>query len=159
MTMSVSLPDAGDEGFMKTKFTCDGENVSPEIVWSGVPSGTRSLVLIVDNPDAPLMTFVHWVVYNIPPASSGMEENQPRKQVTHEGYSQGISGLRKTGYQGPCPPGSRPHRYFFKLYATSLEPDLETGLGKKDLERLMSGHVIEEAETVVRYARKHGRRL
>ena len=154
MTMSVSLPDTGEEGLMKTRYTCDGENVSPEITWRGVPSGARSLVLVVEDPDAPLMTFVHWVVYNISPASGGIEENQPREQVTHKGYAQGMGSFHKTGYQGPCPPGSRPHRYVFRLYATSLEPNLERGLGKGSLEKFMSGHIIEKAETVVRYGRK-----
>ncbi len=154
MAMTVELPGAEDGGFMKPRFTCDGDNVSPEVRWSDLPDGTKSLILIAEDPDAPLMTFVHWVIYNIPPESKGLSENQPRDKVTPQGYAQGLGGFRKTGYMGPCPPGSKPHRYFFKLYATSLAPTLKEGLGKRDLEKLMKGHLIEATEVMLKYGRK-----
>ena len=128
------------------KYTCEGRDISPPLDWSGLPAGTRSLVLIVDDPDAPdprnpKMTWVHWVLYNIPPDAEGLKEG-----VTNlpPGTKEGLNDWNRTGYGGPCPPIGR-HRYFFKLYA--LDTMLE-GLRqptKKDIEMAMSGHVLSEA--------------
>jgi len=136
------------------EYTCDGANVSPPLSWSGVPSGTRSLALIVDDPDAPnpaapQRTWVHWVLYNIPPDSTGLPKNQNARPLP-PGAHAGLNDWKHAGYDGPCPPVGR-HRYFYKLYAldTALsdlhQPD------KQRLERAMEGHVIGHAELVGTY--------
>lgn len=137
------------------QYTCDGQDTSPPLAWSGVPAGTKSLVLIVDDPDAPdpaapRMTWVHWVLYNLPAASSGLGEGVKNLPP---GTLEGLNDWKRTGYGGPCPPIGR-HRYFFKLYALDVVlPDL----GKPDkaaLERAMQGHVITQAEIVGTYAKR-----
>ncbi|HWQ39828.1 MAG TPA: YbhB/YbcL family Raf kinase inhibitor-like protein [Burkholderiales bacterium] len=141
-------------GPIPKKYTCDGDDVSPPLSWSGLPSGTKSLVLIVDDPDAPdpkapKMTWVHWVLYNIAPHTSSLAEAV--KQLP-AGTLEGINDWGRTGYGGPCPPIGR-HRYFHKLYALdALLPDLNRPR-KADLERAMKGHVLAEAVLIGTYQR------
>jgi Raf kinase inhibitor-like YbhB/YbcL family protein len=136
------------QGRIPRHCTCEGDDVSPPLAWSGVPEGAQSLVLIVDDPDAPdpanpRVTWVHWVLYDIPPATSGLAENVAPSALP-AGTREGLNDWRRTGYGGPCPPIGR-HRYFHKLYA------LDTKLGdlghatKGDVERAMKGHVLAEA--------------
>lgn len=138
------------------RYTCDGADVSPPLVWSEVPEGTKSLVLIVDDPDAPdpaapMMVWVHWLLYNIPPAAAEFPEGVNPKQLPL-GTLQGINDWKRTGYGGPCPPLGR-HRYFFKLYALdTLLRDLGRP-GKIALEKAMRGHIIAEAELIGSYQR------
>ncbi|MBS0496251.1 MAG: YbhB/YbcL family Raf kinase inhibitor-like protein [Proteobacteria bacterium] len=140
------------------RFTCDGQNISPALSWTGLPEGTKSLVLIVDDPDAPdpaapKMTWVHWVLYNIPPAAAGLVEGIAEKDLP-PGALQGINDWKRTGYGGPCPPIGT-HRYFHKLYALdAVLPDLKHPT-KAALEHAMKGHILGQAELIGRYQKQH----
>jgi Raf kinase inhibitor-like YbhB/YbcL family protein len=142
---------------MARKFTCDGADISPALEWSDVPNGTRSFALIVDDPDAPdpanpRMTWVHWVLYNIPAAASSLPEGAKGKDLA-KGTLQGLNDWKKTGYGGPCPPVGK-HRYFFKLYALDIVlPDLSRPT-KAKLEKAMEGHILSKAELIGLYQRK-----
>ncbi len=137
-------------------YTCDSENISPPLSWSGLPEGTKSLVLIMDDPDAPdpkapKMTWVHWLLYNISPATTGLSENIAINDLP-TGTKQGVNDWKRTGYGGPCPPIGR-HRYFHKLYALdTLLPDLGKPT-KTQLEAAMQGKIIGQAELVGTYQR------
>jgi Raf kinase inhibitor-like YbhB/YbcL family protein len=134
------------------KYTCQGADVSPPLSWSGVPAGAKSLALIVDDPDAPdpaapKMTWVHWVLYNIPPTTSGLPE---AVKTLPPGTLEGLNDWQRTGYGGPCPPIGR-HRYFHKLYALDIVlPDLKHPT-KAQLEKAMAGHVLAEAQLIGAY--------
>jgi Raf kinase inhibitor-like YbhB/YbcL family protein len=144
-------------GPMARDFTCDGRDVSPPLAWSHLPTGTRSLALIVDDPDAPdprapRRTWVHWVLYNLPPTSTGLSEGVKDAELP-AGTRPGLNDWRRTGYGGPCPPIGR-HRYFHKLYALDgVLPDLGTPT-KARLEEAMKGHILGVAELVGTYARE-----
>jgi len=135
-------------------YTCQGQDVSPPLAWKGVPAGTRSLALIVDDPDAPdpaapKMTWVHWVLYNIAPQASGLAEGVARTDLP-SGTLEGSNDWQRTGYGGPCPPIGR-HRYFHKLYALdTVLPDLGKPT-KAVLEKAMKGHILAQAELVGTY--------
>lgn len=145
------------DGVMPRRFSCDGENVSPPLAWSGLPVGTKSLVLIVDDPDAPdpqapKMTWVHWLLYNLPASEGkGLPEGVAIEALP-PGTRQGRNDWKRTGYGGPCPPVGQ-HRYFHKLYALdTLLPDLQEP-HKARLEQAMQGHILGRAELVGRYQR------
>jgi Raf kinase inhibitor-like YbhB/YbcL family protein len=151
---STAFTPGGD---IPGRFTCEGQDTAPSLAWSGVPDGTRSLALIVDDPDAPdpahpQRTWVHWVLHDIPPAATGLPEGgKPLPQGTREG----TNDWGRTGYGGPCPPIGR-HRYFFKLYALDgVLGDLQAPK-KAGLEKAMQGHVLAQCELVGTY-QKHGR--
>ena len=133
-------------GKIPAKYTCDGENVSPPLDFSDVPEGTTSLTVIVDDPDAPSKTWVHWVAWNMDPSKNSMVEN-----TGHE--STGTNDFGTIGYKGPCPP-SGTHRYFFKLYALDTTFDLTSVATKETLEKAMEGHILDRAELVGIYERK-----
>ena len=141
---------------MPATYTCDGRNVSPPLAWNGVPPGAQSLVLIVDDPDAPdpaapKMTWVHWVLYNIPPAATGLPEACAAAALP-PGSLEGLNDWKRTGYGGPCPPIGR-HRYFHKLYALdTILPDLAHPT-KARLEGEMCGHVLAQAELIGTFER------
>ncbi len=134
------------------KYTCDGEDVSPSLFWGKVPPNTKELVLICDDPDAPMGTWVHWVVYGISPETAGLPENVAQKDTT-AGLRQGKSSFGKTGYGGPCPPKGKPHRYFFKLYAIDKTTDSKPGAAKADILKIIEGHVLAQGELMGRYGR------
>lgn len=152
MTMQISSSAFQNNGAIPRQHTCEGADVSPPLAWTGVPANAKSLVLIVDDPDAPdpnapKMVYVHWVVYDIPPSTPGIDEGA--KQLP-AGARDGTNDWKRTGYGGPCPPIGR-HRYFFKLYALDARlGDLGTPT-KKAVEAAMQGHVIEQAELVGTY--------
>ena len=135
------------------KYTCDGEDVSPPLMWKGAPEGTRSFALICDDPDAPLMTWTHWVVYGIPANVDKLQEGLPKAEVVAGDIKQGSNSGRRVGYAGPCPPSGKAHRYYFRIYALDADLDIRPGESKKHLERAMTGHVLDEAETMGLYAR------
>ncbi len=139
-------------GMIPVKYTCDAENVSPPLSWNSVPDGTKSLALVCDDPDAPVGTWVHWVIFNLPPDSDGLPEHVPPQKKLSDGALQGSNDFRKIGYGGPCPPGGI-HRYFFKLYALDMVLDLQTGSTKAALERAMQGQVLAEARLMGTYRR------
>jgi len=136
------------------KHTCDAKNVSPPLKWSGVPPGAKSLVLIVDDPDAPSGTWVHWVLYDLPAATNELAEDVPKGQYAAGGAKQGLNDFRHLGYGGPCPPPGKAHRYFFKLYALDTLLDLKPGLTKKDIESAMDKHVLARGQLMGTYQRK-----
>ena len=142
-------------GPIQARYTCDGQDLSPPLAWTGIPVGTKSLVLIVDDPDAPdpaapRMTWVHWVLYNLPPAGPGLAEGT---STLPSGTREGMNDWGRTGYGGPCPPIGR-HRYFHKLYALdAVLPDLGSPT-KAALERAMQGHILDRAELVGTYQKR-----
>ncbi len=154
MTLTISSAAFENGGPMSVKYTCEGSDISPQLNWEGVPEGTRSLVLIVDDPDAPdpaapKMTYVHWVLYNLPAESRGLPEGI-RKEGLPAGTLEGLNDWQRTGYGGPCPPIGR-HRYFHKLYALDTVLD-DLGRPTKDqLLKAMENHVLARAETVGTY--------
>ena len=153
MAMTITSPAFEHGGMIPAKYTCDGENISHALEWSDVPAGTRSLVLINDDPDAPVGLWVHWVVYDIPPSAKGLPEHvDPSQEVLPNGARQGANSWSRIGYGGPCPPGGT-HRYFFKLYALDAEIALPPGATKNEVEQAIQGHVIEQAELMGKYSR------
>jgi Raf kinase inhibitor-like YbhB/YbcL family protein len=136
------------------KHTCDATNVSPPLKWSGAPAGAKSLALIVDDPDAPGGTWVHWVLFDLPPGTTELPEDLPKSQYVAGGAKQGLNDFRHLGYGGPCPPRGKAHRYFFKLYALDAMLDLKPGATKKDVEHAMEKHVLAEARLMGTYQRQ-----
>lgn len=134
------------------KYTCDGSDFSPPLNWDNVPAQAKSLALIVDDPDAPMGTWVHWVIFNIPPKTTELPENVPAKESLPDGALQGKNDFRNYGYGGPCPPGGT-HRYFFRLYALDTVLELKAGCTKPQLLKAMSGHIIGEGQLMGRYSR------
>lgn len=135
------------------KFTCEGPDVSPQLSWNGPPASTKSFALIMDDPDAPVGTWVHWVLYNLPANIKELPEGAGRQEQLGNGALQGRNDFRKTGYGGPCPPAGKPHRYFFKLYALDISLDLKAGASKADIERAIQNHTLGQAELVGRFGR------
>ena len=133
------------------KYTCDGPDVSPPLEWYAVPPEAKSLALIVEDPDAPMGTWVHWVIFNIPPRTSGLPEHVSAEKTLPDGVVQGRNDFRKIGYGGPCPPGGT-HRYFFLLYALDTMLKLPAGSTKVDLVRAMEGHIIGKAQLMGKYS-------
>jgi hypothetical protein len=150
--MILRSPAFEPGGFIPSRYTCDGPDLSPPLEWKGVPEGARSLALVADDPDAPMGTWVHWVIYRIPADSTGLPEGVAKKRELPDGTRQGKNDFRRIGYGGPCPP-SGTHRYFFKLYALDRPVDLPPGATKAQLIEAMKGHVIAEAELMGRYRR------
>ena len=143
-----------DGAAIPAKHTCDARNVSPPLKWSGLPVGAKSLALIMDDPDAPVGTWVHWVLYDLPATTSELAEDAPKSQYLAGGAKQGLNDFRHLGYGGPCPPRGNPHRYFFKLYALDVVLDLKPGLTKKELEQAMEKHILAQAQLMGTYQRK-----
>ena len=154
-TMSFRLTSSAfqHESTIPVQYTCDGPDVSPPLKWEGTPDGTRSLVLICDDPDAPMGTWVHWVMYNIPGDRTELPEDVPKQDVVFGQIRQGINDFKRIGYGGPCPPAGKPHRYFFKLYALDIPSDWESGLTKQEVLDRMKGHVIAETQLMGLYKR------
>jgi Raf kinase inhibitor-like YbhB/YbcL family protein len=138
-------------GFIPKKYTCDGADVSPMLAWNEPPAGTQSFALIVDDPDAPAGTWVHWVLYDLPPATRMLPEGVAKDRELPDGSLQGQNDFRKIGYNGPCPPPGTTHRYFFKLYALGAKTNLKAGAGKSEVERAMKGHILAQAELIGRF--------
>ena len=138
--------------FIPRKYTCDDINISPPLEWQGIPDNTKSIALICDDPDAPMGTWVHWVIYNIPVKINNLAENIPGDKVLETGALQGTNDFRKTGYGGPCPPGGT-HRYYFKIYALDGELELNPGATKGELLHVMEGHILSEGKLIGKYSR------
>lgn len=157
MSLNLTSPAFTAGGSIPHHFTCDGDNISPPLTWSGVPEGTKSLALIVDDPDAPdpakpQRVWAHWVLYNIPPDAAGLMQSVAPMNLP-SGTREGLNDWKRTGYGGPCPPVGR-HRYCHKLYALdTVLPDLGHA-GKAELEKAMHGHVLAHAELIGTYQRK-----
>jgi Raf kinase inhibitor-like YbhB/YbcL family protein len=139
------------KGKIPQKFSCKGDDVSPELTWSDVPEGTVSFALIVDDPDAPGGTWVHWVYYDIPGNLQKLPEGVKRDRQLADGSRNGSNSWGKIGYNGPCPPAGSQHRYFFKLYALSASIELNPGATKPDVLKAMQGHILGTAEIMGTY--------
>jgi Raf kinase inhibitor-like YbhB/YbcL family protein len=140
----VKSPAFENNQLIPVKYTCDGDNVNPPLTVEGVPDEAQSLALIVDDPDAPMGTWDHWVVYDIAPTTKIEENSVPG--------TQGKNSARKQSYSGPCPPWGT-HRYFFKVYALDAELELKPGASKKDVEKAIEGHVLSRGELIGLYHR------
>jgi Raf kinase inhibitor-like YbhB/YbcL family protein len=151
--MKLTSPAFGDGQPIPGKHTCDGADVSPPLNWSEAPPGTRSFALICDDPDAPVGTWVHWVIYNLAPTTAELPEMVAPTEQLPGGAKQGLNDFRRVGYGGPCPPPGRPHRYFFKLYALDTALALRSRATKADLVRAMDGHILAEAQLMGTFRR------
>jgi Raf kinase inhibitor-like YbhB/YbcL family protein len=152
--MEIISPSIKQGGTIPTVHTCDGTDISPALSWTGVPEGAKSLVLIVDDPDAPMGTWAHWILYNLPPETTGLPENIQELPV---GTRRGETSFRYTHYGGPCPP-DREHRYYFKLYALDSLIDLPEGAKQEQVEKAMEGHQLAKAVLMGRYNRPQNMR-
>lgn len=145
--LSISSPVFDNEGMIPPRYTCDGDNINPPLVVDGIPEGTESLAIIMEDPDAPKGTFDHWLSWNIPPSAGIPEHSNP-----------GINGHNsagKTGYHGPCPPNGS-HRYYFYVFALDTSLDLPADASKQQLKSAMEGHILAESELMGRYERVTG---
>jgi Raf kinase inhibitor-like YbhB/YbcL family protein len=153
MEFSITSESFKNGSEIPKRFTCDGADVSPELSWTALPSGVQSLALIADDPDAPAGTWTHWVLFNLPPATTHLAEGVSKVDELPGGARQGRNDFRKIGYNGPCPPPGKPHQYFFKLYALNTSLQLSAGASKQELEKAMEGHIAAKAELMGTYKR------
>ena len=153
MGIKITSSAFAEGGLIPAKYTCDGADVSPPLQWEAVPEGTQSIALICDDPDAPMGTFVHWVLFNLPADSTELTEDVPADATLPSGAQQGTSDFGRTGYGGPCPP-SGTHRYFFKIYALDTKLDLTGRVDKAKLLSAMEGHILGEGELIGKYKRQ-----
>jgi len=149
---AIESPAFADGEAIDPDYTCDGSDVSPQLEWHGAPRGTRSFVLISDDPDAPVGTWVHWVYYDIPATVSGLPEAFPPDERPELGGAQGMTDFRRIGYGGPCPP-SGTHRYYFRLYALDTMLGLSPGATKRQVLQAAAGHVLAKTEVMGTYSR------
>lgn len=150
--MVLRSPAFAEGGMIPSRYTCDGDDVSPGLAWSDVPDGAESFALVCDDPDAPAGTWVHWVLYDLPPAARELAERVPADPQLRAGGRHGMTDFGRIGYGGPCPPGGT-HRYFFRLYALDRTLGLAAGATRKQVEQAIKGHVLAEARLMGRYRR------
>lgn len=157
MAFSITSSVFDPGGMIPKEYTCDGVDLSPALKWTDPPAGTKSFALIMDDPDAPPGTWVHWVIYDLPPSTRGLKEGLPKKETVEGGGRQGlcwgVNQFSKVGYFGPCPPPGTPHRYDFKLYALDAVLNLPPKATKFDLEKAMKGHILGETQLIGKYGR------
>jgi Raf kinase inhibitor-like YbhB/YbcL family protein len=135
------------------RYTCEGEDLSPPLHWSVPPAATKSLVIIADDPDAPVGTWVHWVIYDLPLDLRGLTEAVPPKDRLPNGALQGLNDFKRVGYGGPCPPPGKPHRYYFTLYALDVTLNLKPRATKAQVLDASKGHVLAQAQLMGRFGR------
>jgi Raf kinase inhibitor-like YbhB/YbcL family protein len=153
MDIKIKSQAFENEGMIPAKYTCDSEDISPPLKWDKVPEGTRSIALISDDPDAPMGTWVHWVLFNLPADARELKENIPPDKTLPNGAKQGTSDFGRIGYGGPCPPGGT-HRYYFKIYALDTELYVQPGIRKRDLLKAMEGHILGQGQLMGKYKRR-----
>ena len=154
MTIAVTSPAFLEGAPIPALYTADGRDISPPLRWSGVPAAAKTLALVCEDPDAPMGTWVHWVLFNLPAGIADLPENVlPAGNAPH-GARQGLNDFRHAGYGGPAPPPGRPHRYYFRLYALDAELALHPGISRKDLLREMQGHLLAEGQLMGTYQRR-----
>ena len=139
-------------GMIPGQYTCDGKDISPPLAWESVPDDTKSIALICDDPDAPMGTWVHWMLYNLPTNINELPEKIPPQKILENGAKQGTNDFRNIGYGGPCPPGGT-HRYYFKIYALDSVLTLEAGATKTKLLKAMEGHILAKGQFMGKYKR------
>ena len=152
MEIKITSSAFEEDGLIPEKYTCDGIDISPPLAWTSIPEGTKTFALICDDPDAPMGTWVHWVLFNIPANINELPESILPERSLESGAKQGMNDFHKIGYGGPCPPGGT-HRYFFKIYALDTELDLEAGTPKPELLKAMEGHILAEGQLMGKYGR------
>ncbi len=152
MELNIKSSAFEEGALIPEKYTCDGEDVSPPLSWTQPPKETKSMVLICDDPDAPMGTWVHWVLFGLSPDTLELAEGVSHEKEVLGGVKQGLNDFRRYGYGGPCPPGGT-HRYFFKLYAVDTQVDLNAGATKNEILNAIKGHVLAEGELMGRYSR------
>ncbi|MBW1972013.1 MAG: YbhB/YbcL family Raf kinase inhibitor-like protein [Deltaproteobacteria bacterium] len=152
MRIEIKSDAFEDGGMIPKKYTCDGEDISPPLRWSSFIEGTKTFAIICDDPDAPMGTWVHWVIFNIPATVNELPENIPPKEVLEMKAKQGTNDFRKIGYGGPCPPGGT-HRYYFKIYALDTKINLDPGITKSQLLKAIKDHILAEGQLMGRYSR------
>jgi Raf kinase inhibitor-like YbhB/YbcL family protein len=153
MTLEVSSTTFKEGAMIPKEYTGEGEDMSPPLNWGEPPSGTKSFVLICEDPDAPRGTWTHWVLFNLPPDMRELPEAVPTKETFASGAKQGTNDFKKTGYGGPMPPPGKPHHYYFKLFALDTALDLPAGTSRKDVLGAMKGHVLAEGHVMGLYQR------
>jgi len=153
MSFTLSSTSFSNGGTIEKKFTCDDADVSPQLKWTEPPDGTKSFALLVDDPDAPVGNWNYWAIWNIPSSLRSFPEGKSKEASLPDGSQQGLNDFRKPGYNGPCPPPGKPHRYYFKLFALDVKLELRTGAGKKEVEAAMKGHILAQAEWMGKYGR------
>jgi Raf kinase inhibitor-like YbhB/YbcL family protein len=147
MKLDVSSSAFSEGQSIPEKYTCDGQNVSPPIKWSGAPANTKSIAIICEDPDAPSGTFTHWVLYNLPGTTKELAEG------SSGGGKEGMNDFGKKGYGGPCPPPGRPHRYYFRVYALDTASLGDAGRSKEEVTAVMQGHILAQGQLMARYKR------
>lgn len=152
MEIEISSAAFKEGGMIPEKYTCDGADISPPLTWGSIHADTKSLALICDDPDAPMGTWVHWVLFNISADINELSENVPPQRILLNGAKQGMNDFRSIGYGGPCPPGGT-HRYYFKLYALDIELSSEAGITRAELLKAMEGHILAEGQLMGKYKR------
>ena len=152
MSIELKSDSFTNEGSIPSQFTCMGSDISPALTWGEPPQGTQSFALIMDDPDAPAGTWVHWVMFNIPAAARGLAEAVPSEETLPDGSIQGRNSSGNIGYNGPCPP-SGTHRYFFKLYSLDEVLGLSPGADKVELLKAMEGHTLAQGELMGTFSR------
>lgn len=145
--MEITSPAFEQHATIPQKYTCEGEDVSPQLIFADIPAGTKSLALIVDDPDAPGGTFDHWIIWDLKPNLRTLAEGESAGK-------QGKNSYQELRYRGPCPPPGKPHRYFFKLYALDTTINIPEGSSKKQLEQAMEGHILGKAELIGTYQKQ-----
>ena len=151
VAMKITSSAFSDGALIPIKYTCDGDDISPPLVWNDIPENTASFVLINDDPDAPVGTWDHWILFNLDGKTTELAENVDLSKLA--GVQLGHNSWRRNDYGGPCPPYGT-HRYFFKLYALDIKLDLPASSSKQDIEKAMAGHILAEAELLGRYKRQ-----
>lgn len=153
MSLAMKISAFANDGEIPKKYTCSGADLSPALSWTGVSPAAHSLALIVDDPDAPGGTWTHWLIWNIPAHLTALPEGVPAREMLETGAHQGRNDFHRIGYGGPCPPPGKTHRYFFRLYALDTVLDLKAGAARKELDRVMKGHIVSQAEWMGTYMR------
>ena len=153
MSIVLTSPAFSEGGVIPKRHAGEGDNLSPALSWSGFPSSTKSFVLQVEDPDAPSGTFIHWVLFNIPPEVKQLTEGLPEKSVLPGIGQQGTNDAQETGYFGPYPPPGKPHRYFFKIFAVDRMLDLSAGCTSSQIQKAMRDHILETGSLMGTYRR------
>jgi Raf kinase inhibitor-like YbhB/YbcL family protein len=154
MNIQITSAAFADGQPIPAKYTCDSSDVSPALAWTGAPAGTKSFALIADDPDAPVGTWVHWVLYDLPASTTSLRDNVTKSQLIENNAKQGVNDFTQIGYGGPCPPPGKPHRYFFKIYALDTMLDLKPGATKAQLLKAMEGHILGQGQLMGTYQRR-----
>ncbi len=147
---STSFPNGGK---IAQRYTCDGADLSPMLNWDGVPAGTQSFTLIADDPDAPMGTWTHWMIWNIPGKATVLAEGLPKVELLDNGAHQGANDFKRIGYGGPCPPPGKPHRYHFRLFALDARLDLKASASRDEVELATKWHILSQTEWIGTYQR------